>query len=201
MTRPLPCDAFPRRIETGRLYLRPPEEGEAALYARHAQEAYATQPEPISDDEARAFAAFMLGHWERYGFGFFVIDIADGFGKRISIGHAGFKYVDAWPNHWPQSYNAIELGYSVVPSARGRGYVTEAARAVLTAAFAALDVPSIRAKCRHDNPKSAAVLLRCGMTELEATEGTRRFEIARPATVQIAGPFKDSGDRDEDFGF
>jgi ribosomal-protein-alanine N-acetyltransferase len=176
----VPHDAFPRRIETARLCLRRPEEAEGALYARHAQEAYATRPEPLSDEQARAFAAFMLGHWERYGFGFFVIDIADGFGKRISIGHAGFKYVDAWPNHWPQTYDAIELGYSVVPSARGRGYVTEAARAALTAAFAAFDVASLCAKCRLDNPKSAAVLLRCGMTELEAKDGTRRFEIVRP---------------------
>jgi RimJ/RimL family protein N-acetyltransferase len=180
MRRPLPRDVFPQRIETARLFLRRPEEGEAALYARHARDAYATRLEQLSDEQARAFAAFMLGHWDRYGFGFLVIDIADGFGKRTSIGHVGFKYVDAWPNHWPETYEAIELGYSVVPSARGRGYVSEAARAVLTAAFAAFDVSSICAKCRDDNPKSAAVLLRCGMTELAATEGMRRFVIARP---------------------
>lgn len=180
MKPPLPRDAFPRRIETARLLLRRPEEGEAALYARQAQEACPTRPEPLSHDQARAFAAFMLGHWDRYGFGFLVIDMVSDFGKPVSIGHAGFKYIDAWPNHWPESYDAIELGYSLIRSARGQGYVTEAARAALAAAFAVFDVPSIHAKCSHDNSKSAAVLLRCGMKELEATDKVRRFKIVRP---------------------
>jgi RimJ/RimL family protein N-acetyltransferase len=180
MKLPLPRDAFPRRIETARLCLRRPDEGEAALYARQAQEAYAARPEPLSRDQARAFAAFMIGHWDRYGFGFLIIDMVGGFGRPVSIGHAGFRYVDAWPNHWPEGYDAIELGYSVVPSAQGRGYVTEAAGAVLAAAFAVFDVPSIRATCSHDNSKSAAVLLRCGMKELEATDRVRRFNIVRP---------------------
>jgi RimJ/RimL family protein N-acetyltransferase len=180
MKVPLPRDAFPRRIETARLLLRHPEKGEAARYARHAQEAYATRPEPLLHDQARAFAAFMLGHWYRYGFGFLVIDVAGAVDRGMSVGHVGLKYLDAWPNHWPENYDAIELGYSMIPGARGRGYVTEAARAVLAAAFAAFDVPSICAKCNHDNSKSAAVLLRCGMTELEATQRVRRFEIVRP---------------------
>jgi RimJ/RimL family protein N-acetyltransferase len=118
MNQPLPRDVFPRRIETARLRLRTPEEGEVTLYARRAQEAYATRAEPLSDEQAFAFAAFMLEHWGRYGFGFLVIDIVGDGGRPVSIGHAGFKYVDAWPKHWPESYDAIELGYSVVPSAR-----------------------------------------------------------------------------------
>ena len=135
-------------------------------------------PDVAADEKWTAFAAFMLGHWDRYGFGFLVIatisDLAN------PIGHAGFKYVDAWPNHWPDNYDEIELGYSLVPRARGKGYVTEAARAALTAAFMAFDIPYIRAKCRQDNPKSAAVLLRCGMQEQEVTDKMRRFKIVRP---------------------
>lgn len=123
----------------------------------------------------------MIGHWDRYGFGFLVIDIKKDRAKHGPIGHVGFKYVDAWPEHWPNNYDEIELGYSVVPCARGKGYVTEAARAALTEAFTAFDVPSIRAKCSQDNPKSAAVLLRCGMQEQEADDATRRFKIVRPA--------------------
>lgn len=178
-TLPLPRDSFPRRIETARLCLRSPDEQEAALYARLAQEAYATRSEPLSRDQACAFAAFVIGHWQRYGFGFLIVDVVGEGVKPTPIGHAGLKYVDAWPNHWPQRYDEIELGYSVVPSARGRGYVTEAARAVLTAAFGAFDVATVRAKCNRDNPKSAAVLLRCGMAELEPSDRTRRFEIER----------------------
>jgi RimJ/RimL family protein N-acetyltransferase len=176
---PLPNDVFPSRIETARLRLRKPERREAAVYARCAQEAYATRAQTLSRDQARAFAVFMIEHWDRYGFGFLVIDVIDSSEAPAPVGHAGFKYVDAWPTHWPANYDAIELEYSVLPSARGRGYVTEAALALLTAAFAVFDVASICAKCSHDNPKSAAVLVRCGMKELESTETSRRFEILR----------------------
>ena len=158
----------------------PSREKRSRALCPRAQEAYATRPEPLSNEQACAFAAFMIEHWSRYGFGFLVIDVVRDFGRLVSIGHAGFKYIDAWPNHSPEDYDAIELGYSVIPGARGRGYVTEAARAVLTAAFAAFDVPSIHAKCSHDNLKSAALLLRCGMKEVEATDKVRRFKILRP---------------------
>lgn len=180
MKLPLPRETFPRQIDTTRLFLRRPEEHEGELYAQQAREACARR-EPLSHDEARAFAAFMIGHWDRYGFGFLVIDIISDLANPVSIGHVGFKYVDAWPNHWPDNYDEIELGYSLVPHARGKGYVTEAARAALTAAFTAFDIPCVRAKCNQDNPKSAAVLLRCGMQEQEATDKTRRFKIVRPA--------------------
>ena len=100
-------------------------------------------------------------------------------GTPVTLGHVGFKYVDAWPNHWPQSYEAIELGYAIIPGARGRGYVTEGARGALAAAFTSFDIPSIRAKCRSDNVKSAAVLLRCGMHEEAAKDEMRYFRIMR----------------------
>jgi RimJ/RimL family protein N-acetyltransferase len=129
----------------------------------------------------------MLGHWERYGFGFLVMSVLDASGEATPIGHAGFKYVDAWPDHWPTNYDAIELGYSQVPSARGHGYATEGAGAALTAAFTAFDVSGISAKCRDDNPKSAAVLLRCGMREVESTGDMRRFRIERSAWPRHKG--------------
>lgn len=180
MKLPLSREAFVRQIETTRLLLRRPEERHAERYAQQAQESCARR-ELLSKDETRAFAAFMIGHWERYGFGFLVIDIVSDLVNPVSIGHVGFKYVDAWPDHWPGNYDEIELGYSLIPSARGRGYATEAARAALTAAFAAFDVPCVRAKCSQDNPKSAAVLLRCGMQEQESIDKMRRFNILRPA--------------------
>jgi RimJ/RimL family protein N-acetyltransferase len=123
----------------------------------------------------------MIGHWDRYGFGFLAASALDASGISTPIGHVGFKYVDARPNHWPERYDAIELGYSLVPSARGFGYATEGGQAVLTAAFAAFDVPSILAKCRRNNAKSAAVLLRCGMHEIESSDRMRRFKLERPA--------------------
>jgi RimJ/RimL family protein N-acetyltransferase len=180
MKPPLPRETFPRQIDTARLFLRRPQKRKAELYAEQARESCARR-EPLSHAEARAFAAFMIGHWDRYGFGFLVIDMVSDLANGVPIGHDGLKYVDAWPNHWPDNYDEIELGYSLLPSAPERGYATEAAGAALTAAFAAFDIPCVRAKCNQDNPKSAAVLLRCGMQEQEVAGKSRRFQIVRPA--------------------
>jgi len=175
-SEPLP-QAFPRSIETARLRLRQPVPAEEALYARLAAEAYATRPEPWPIELARAFAAFMIEHWSRYGFGFLVIDVLEPSRPARTVGHAGFKYVDAWPNHWAESYDAIELGYALVPSARGFGFATEAARAVLAAASESIGFANVRARCDRDNLDSAAVLVRCGMTEVASPGAQRRFEL------------------------
>jgi len=176
-SEPLPPTAFPRSIDTARLRLCQPERAEEALYTRLAAEAYATRPEPWPVELARAFATFMVEHWSRYGFGFLVIDVIEPSGPARTVGHAGFKYVDAWPNHWAESYDAIELGYALVPSARGFGFASEAARAVLAAAPEAFEVAKVRARCNRDNPDSAGVLLRCGMNEIESPGALRRFEM------------------------
>jgi RimJ/RimL family protein N-acetyltransferase len=185
MKPPLPQDVFPRRIETARLVLRRPEDANRTLYARQAREACG-QPEALSNDQADAFATFMIEHWRRYGFGFLVMNAIGGSGNVSPIGHVGFKYIDARPNHYAESYDAVELGYSQIPSARGHGYVTEGARAALTAAFAAFDVPSISAKCNRENSKSAAVLVRCGGREVESNDQMRRFIIERPRLLPPA---------------
>ena len=182
MRPPLPQDVYPRRIDTPRLVLRSPEDGNRALYARQARGACG-QAQSLSYEQAHAFVDFMVEHWKRYGFGFLVMNAVGGSGNATPIGHVGFKYIDAWPNHYAESYDAIELGYSQIPSARGHGYVTEGARAALAAAFAAFDVPSILAKCTRENSKSASVLLRCGMREVESNDRMRRFRIERPALL------------------
>jgi RimJ/RimL family protein N-acetyltransferase len=176
----LPIDAFPRAIDTDRLHLRNPEEHLASAYAAQAQSA-CLLPTPLSNAEAQRFADFMIGHWRRYGFGFLVAATRENTGLLATIGHIGFKYTDARPGHWPEHYDAIELGYSLIPRARGRGFATEGALAALEAAFASFDVPTILAKCSRENAKSAAVLLRCGMREIESPDDMRRFRIDRPA--------------------
>jgi RimJ/RimL family protein N-acetyltransferase len=56
----------------------------------------------------------------------------------------------------------FELGYWLTPSAWGRGYATEAGRAVLHAARHALGVRRIFARHFLDNPASGRVLIKLG---------------------------------------
>jgi RimJ/RimL family protein N-acetyltransferase len=170
-------------LVTPRLRLRRPERAEQGMYARLASEAYRTRAVPLTDVQSRDLATFVVEHWDRYGFGFLIVDVVRNGLPPETVGHAGIRYAGAWLDRWAESYDAIELGYSIIPAARGQGYVTEAARATLAAAFAVFDVSLIRARCNHDNTKSAAVLLRCGMIETEPTAAERHFELARPVPM------------------
>lgn len=57
---------------------------------------------------------------------------------------------------------SYELGYVLAPSAWGRGFATEAVRAVTEAAFALEDTARVQAHCHPDNAASLRVLEKCG---------------------------------------
>ncbi len=55
-----------------------------------------------------------------------------------------------------------ELFYNLLPAARGKGYATEAAKAVTAWAFENFDIPYIIGTASVDNLPSQKVLLNCG---------------------------------------
>ena len=62
----------------------------------------------------------------------------------------------------PPSEGTAEVGYSVVPSARRRGYATEIVAALVGHAFAESSVHQVIAHTSDANAASTQVLLRCG---------------------------------------
>jgi 8-oxo-dGTP pyrophosphatase MutT (NUDIX family) len=90
----------------------------------------------------------------------------DGFGVWLVfrgdelVGDAGF--------HAPPANGEVELGYSTLPEHRGRGYATEAARALVEWALAQPGVERVVAEFEHDNPSSQRVLEKIGMRPLDA---------------------------------
>ncbi len=62
----------------------------------------------------------------------------------------------------PPEDGAVEIGYSVVPAFRGRGFATEMVRALVARALATPGVARVRAEAHADNAASNAVLARCG---------------------------------------
>jgi len=77
----------------------------------------------------------------------------------------------------------VEIGYGLVPDARGRGVATEAARALL-ALTDAVGV-RVRASVQPDNAASIRVLAKCGFTELRGGNEDGELVMARPLR---AGP-------------
>lgn len=81
------------------------------------------------------------------------------------VGGAGF--------HGPPDRDGmVEIGYGLVPSARGHGYATEAALALVDLA-ARLGARRVTAELAHDNPPSANVLRRAGFTPVSPLRWAR----------------------------
>jgi len=78
----------------------------------------------------------------------------------------------------PSDEGVVELGYSVAPEHRGRGYATEMARALVRRALETAGVRRLVAHTTRRNPASVAVLERCGFRAAaeDAETGNVRFE-------------------------
>ncbi|MEH3122027.1 MAG: GNAT family N-acetyltransferase [Sphingomonas phyllosphaerae] len=74
-----------------------------------------------------------------------------------------------------------ELGYWLTPDAWGRGYATEAGRAVIDIARHALPLTRLTAYHHADNPASGAVLRKLGFVE---TGRSPRWSLARGGMVE-----------------
>ena len=90
------------------------------------------------------------------------------------IGDVGF--------HGPLSAGATaEIGYVLLPDARGHGYAAEATAAVIQWTFANTQVAQIIAQIEPSNAASLRVAAKLGMQELRSlSAGNRCFGVSRP---------------------
>ncbi len=79
--------------------------------------------------------------------------------ERAVVGLGGFKAV-------PDPQRTVEIGYSVAPSDRGRGFATSAARQLIEIAFASELVDCVCAHTLTEPSASTGVLEKCGMTKV-----------------------------------
>lgn len=84
----------------------------------------------------------------------------------------------------PDERGSLELGYSVIPDRRGRGYAAEAARALVDWALDQPGVPVVVATCESGNVASLRTLERVGFVRAGEAGGRIRWryppERARP---------------------
>lgn len=99
-------------------------------------------------------------HWEEHGFGFFAVEARNGDLLGEFIGFVGIAY----PTFLPELAARPELGWRLARRAWGRGFATEAARAVCASAFADLDLPELISIVHPQNVRSRRVASKLGMT-------------------------------------
>jgi len=151
------------QIETPRLRLVPCTVGaaQAAKSDRAALEALlgARVPGDWPAEDLRDFlpvyAKIVDEQAARQGWGIWLMV---GLSEGSLVGDIGFKGP-------PDDFQTVEIGYSVLPAFRGRGYATEAARALIDWGFAQPGVQRIVANCLADNAASIRVLEKAGMRQ------------------------------------
>ncbi|MBB4917112.1 GNAT family N-acetyltransferase [Streptosporangium saharense] len=88
---------------------------------------------------------------------------ADGYGHRLIVERESGLVVGSIGLFWPPNEGALEIGYGVVPSRRGRGYASEATRAMVEFALGLPGVHTVHADVEPSNPASVRVLEKAGL--------------------------------------
>jgi RimJ/RimL family protein N-acetyltransferase len=157
-------------IQTARLTLRPPVEGDldgwAAMMADEVAMLHMGGPKPRA--VAWRSMATIAGSWALRGHGMFsVIERASG----RWVGRVG-----PWcPEQWP----GTEVGWSIVRDSWGQGYATEAATASIEWAIGTLGWTDIVHVIAPENLQSAAVARRLGSYNRGPTPVPPPFETHR----------------------
>jgi RimJ/RimL family protein N-acetyltransferase len=110
----------------------------------------------FTPEESRAMIERYQAHFREHGFGIWAVEVKHG---PAFIGYTGL---------WIQSFQAhftpcIEIGWRLSFEYWGKGYATEAAKAVLNHAFTQLGIDEIVAFTVPKNGRSRAVMEKIGM--------------------------------------
>jgi [ribosomal protein S5]-alanine N-acetyltransferase len=150
-------------LRTERLILRPVTADDHAVLLAHWA---APDVRRFLFDGAALSAAEITGAIEnsardfgRAGYGLWLIHEEDG---TDLVGTAGLR---------PLEDLGLEIFYSLAPRSWGKGYATEAARAVLDRALGPLGLPEVLAEVDEGNTASIAVIERLGMTPFDVVSG------------------------------
>ncbi|MFE3247942.1 GNAT family N-acetyltransferase [Streptomyces sp. NPDC059209] len=155
-------------LTTDRLVLRSWPAGDvSAVVAGGSRPPHWAEDFPAEGD--RVIAGFIAGHPGTLG----------PYGQRQIVERATGLVVGA-VGLFPPADGTIEFGYGVVPSRRGRGYASEAARAIAAFALTAPDIHTVSARVELSNPASARVLEKAGLTRVSADAETALFQATAP---------------------
>jgi RimJ/RimL family protein N-acetyltransferase len=103
------------------------------------------------------YMARNLAHWERHGFGLWLLRERSGEAESAVVGRVLLRHLEL------EGRDEIEVGYSLAPVCWGRGLAAEAAAACLGLARDELRVPSVVALTAPANLRSHQVLRKLGM--------------------------------------
>ncbi|MGW6057298.1 GNAT family N-acetyltransferase [Streptomyces sp. NPDC055189] len=135
----------------------------------------------LGDDRSADWAVDFPAEGDRVVAGLFeqFPDWLGAYGHRLVVERESGSVVGSIGLFWPPSEGVLEIGYGIVASRRGRGYASEATRALVEFALTAPDVHTVSAGVELSNPSSVRVLEKAGFHR-QSTEGNvARFTTER----------------------
>jgi ribosomal-protein-alanine N-acetyltransferase len=165
------------RIETDRLLLRPFDVADAPVLQRELSRVEMARmlaiPHPYPEDGAKKWIAKA-----RRGRDFAIVL------RETNEVVGGITLFES------EQHRRAELGYWCAIDCWGRGYATEAVRAVIDYGFRVLALNKVHAECHGDNPASLRVLEKSGMT-FEGHLRRHSFRVDRFADKILFGALRD----------
>lgn len=109
--------------------------------------------EPPSEADVLDGLAFKVEHWERHGFGMWLLRDRE---TGEMVGRGGLQYT------YTAGLNDVEAGWAIVPERWGQGLATELAHACVEVAFEHLDLLEVVAFTLPSNIASRRVMEKSG---------------------------------------
>lgn len=145
-------------IKTARLYLREWQPTHRLPFAELNADPRVMEffPKCLTAEESDAFVNRIQAHFEKHGFGLWAVEVP---GVSAFIGFVGL----AIPTFHAHFMPCVEIGWRLAYPHWGKGYATEAARAVLDYGFQKLKLKEIVSFTALTNLRSQRVMQRIGM--------------------------------------
>ena len=132
---------------------------------------------PMSRDDAWRRMASFAGHWALRGFGIWALE------DKTTGAFAG------WSGLWfPEGFPEKEIGWTLLPSFRGRGLAQEAGKRVRDYAYGTLGWPTVTSLINFDNVASVRVAEKLGAVVERAVHfrGADSWIYRHPANSKAA---------------
>jgi RimJ/RimL family protein N-acetyltransferase len=105
-----------------------------------------------SPDATKAYLSVNMAHWDRHGFGLWVVKTREG----AFAGRAGIRHVDV------EGVEEVELAYAFKRDVWGQGLASEISAALVDIGFSQLKLPSLVGLVFVENSASRRVLEKSG---------------------------------------
>ncbi len=136
-------------------------------------------PELLERAESDALVRRIRAHFDEHGFGRWAVEVP---GVAEFIGFVGLSVVDFRAAFTP----AVEIGWRLATPHWGKGYATEAARAVLRFGFNQLRLDEIVSFTVPHNQRSRRVMERIGMTYIATDDFEHpRLPVGHPLRLLV----------------